>query len=82
MNPGFFQVYWDIVGEVVTAACLKCLNDRQIPGEINATSILLIPKKPNPERISDLRPISLCNVVYKIIAKVLTNRLKNCKKVY
>lgn len=37
---------------------------------------MLIPKKENASCLKDLRPIALCNVLYKIIAKVLTNRLK------
>ena len=76
MNTGIFQAYWDIVGEEVTRTCMKCLNDCQLPEGMNSTLIVLIPKKSRQERISDLRPISLCNVVYKIMAKVLANRLK------
>ena len=59
MNSGFFQAYWDIVGEEVTRACLKCLNECQFPDGKNATMIVLIPKKSRPERISDLRLITL-----------------------
>ena len=42
----------------------------------NHAFITLIPKLPNPEEVSHFRPISLCNVFYKIISKVLVNRLK------
>jgi len=44
--------------------------------EVNHTLITLIPKVPNPETTAHYRPISLCNVLYKILAKILVNRMR------
>lgn len=42
----------------------------------NHSYIGLIPKKPFPDEVSHFKPISLCNVIYKVISKVMVNRLK------
>ena len=76
MPPLFFQTYWSNVGMDVTHAVLSSLNLGSILKSINHTFITLIPKVNNPERVSDFRPISLYNVIYKIISKVIANRLK------
>ena len=55
---------------------MDCLNSCHIPQEFNFTYVTLIPNVKNPEKISEFRPISLCNVIYKLISKVLANRLK------
>ena len=76
MLPLFYQTYWTDIGMDVAHAVLSCLNSRSFLRSINHTFITLIPKVHNPERVSDFRPISLCNVIYKIIRKVIANRLK------
>lgn len=43
---------------------------------VNHSYITLIPKVPFPKEVSQFRPISLCNVIYKIISKIMINRLK------
>ena len=76
MNALFYQKFWHIVGNDVITAVLDFLNNGNMQSEINFTHIVLIPKVNSPERMSDYRPISLYNVIYKIISKVLANKLK------
>ncbi|XP_031127477.1 uncharacterized protein LOC116029567 [Ipomoea triloba] len=76
MNPGFYQHYWDVVGNDVSSFVLKCLDEGTIPDGLNNTNVVLIPKKSSLEKVADLRPIALYNVVYKIMAKMVANRMK------
>jgi hypothetical protein len=55
---------------------LQAVNSGVIPEGRNDTIVVLIPKVENTENISQYRPIGLCNVVYKVIMKLLANRLK------
>ncbi|XP_075660062.1 uncharacterized protein LOC142629896 [Castanea sativa] len=76
MDALFYQKFWHVVGETITMAVLYFLNSGNMVLDINHTNIVLIPKVKNPEKMSKFRSISLCNVIYKIISKVLANRLK------
>ena len=76
MPPIFFQSYWSVIGDDVSSAVLNCLNNCSLPAAINHTFITLIPKVKSPKKISEFRPISLCNVIYKLVSKVLANRLQ------
>lgn len=74
--PLFYKQYWDKVGMEVLEAVLTALNSGTILANLNHTFLNLIPKVQSSQRVTDFRPISLSNVLYKLIAKVLANRLK------
>ena len=76
MPPLFYQHFWSIMQHDVTLAILSWLNSGILPEPINHRLITLIPKIDNPKLVSNFRPISICNVLYKIYSKVLANRLK------
>lgn len=75
-GPGFYQAFWPIVGPTVTESCLSWISSGQFLVELNQTILVLIPKKNKPTSMKELRPIALCQVLYKILSKVLANRLK------
>ena len=75
--PAFFlHAYWDIMKEDVTRAVQAFFHSGSLFKPLNHSYIVLIPKKPFPDEVSHFRPISLCNVIYKVISKVMVNRLK------
>ena len=76
MSPGFYQKHWEVVGNDVCDGVRYLLSSENMLQKINYTHVTLIPKKSDPTLMSELRPVSLCNVIYKICSKVLTNRLK------
>ena len=76
MAAHFFQKHWIVTGPMITKEVHRFFREGVLPSEWNYTQLFLLPKKPNPTLMSDLRPISLCSVTYKIISKVLCSRLK------
>ena len=64
------------MGNDVIEAVLSCLTSGVIPLSINRTFITLIPKVKSPSKVSEFRPISLCNIIYKLVSKVIANKLK------
>ena len=64
------------MGDSVIAAVMDYLHLGFMVLDINNNNIVLIPKVKQPKKMSNFQPISLCNVIYKIISKVLANRLK------
>lgn len=75
-TPGFYQNCWHIVGRDVTKLVNNFFREGKLPNCLNDTILVLIPKKKSPVGMGDLRPITLCNVLNKIIGKVMANRLK------
>jgi hypothetical protein len=72
----FFQKHWLVVGDEVRQSVLDILNHESFDPGINSTFITLVPKKASASTVNDFCPISLSNVNYKLIAKVLANRFK------
>lgn len=72
----FYQSQWDIVGETLCQLIMGIFANHSKVGSINSTLITLIPKVDNVVRMRQFRPISLCNVTYKIVTKILAKRLR------
>jgi hypothetical protein len=72
----FFKRFWNMLGEELTDEVLNAINNSTILEGWNDTSIVMIPKVENPDKVTQFRPISLCNVVYKVISKILSSRLR------
>jgi hypothetical protein len=65
-----------LCGEEITKELLQALNSGAILEGWNDTTVVLIPKIDDPKLVTQFRPISLCNVIYKILSKLLASRLK------
>ena len=76
MPPPFYQHYWHLIGDDVAKAVIFCLQNGHLPPELNQTYLTLIPKVKNLEKVYEFRPITFCNVLYKLVSKVFANRLK------
>lgn len=76
MSAYFYQHFWESVGEDLTTMVKEFFRSGQLEEGINRTNICLIPKKINASSLANFRPISLCNVAFKIITKILAKRLK------
>ena len=72
----FFQSQWEVTGESLWIMVYSIFQNPQHVKGINQTFISLIPKVDNPESVKQFRLINLCNVAYKVVTKIVANRLK------
>ena len=75
-SASFFQANWTAVSPAIVAEIKEFFASGKMPNSINKTHIRLIPKTQNAMKVSEYRPIALCNVYYKIISKILSLRLR------
>ncbi|KAE8770008.1 retrotransposon protein [Hordeum vulgare] len=74
----FYQRNWSCMKEEIIKAVRQFFVTGHMPEGVNDTCIVLIPKVQHPSSLKDFWPISLCNVIYKIVSKCMVNRLRPC----
>lgn len=74
-NALFFKRAWATIGDDVFGAVEEFFVSGKLLKQVNHAFIALVPKVDNPSNINQFRPISCCNVMYKIISKIIANRI-------
>lgn len=72
----FYKEFWPIVEDTITCAVTFFFTNGCLPKDANGSLIILIQKSPNPISVNNFQPISLCNIVYKIISKLIVAKLR------
>lgn len=76
LTSGFYKAAWDIVGQEVVSSITQFFTSSYLPTVVNSTILTLVPKHSGASLITDYRPISCLNTVYKTISRLLVKRLK------
>jgi Reverse transcriptase (RNA-dependent DNA polymerase) len=76
LNARFLQTYWEQWQHVVVAEVHRFFHTGVMPAAVARSNMVLIPKVADPKKVTDFRPISVCKVIYKVISKILSIRLK------
>lgn len=75
-NALFFKKSWSIISSKICQAVKGFFYTWKLYRAVNCTAITIIPKVRNPSSIKEYRPIACCTVLYKLIAKILANRIQ------
>ena len=75
-TSNFFHYFWDLIKEEVFDIIEESRDKKGVLKAFNATFLALIPKEVGADSPDKFRAISLCNVIYKIISKVIANWIK------
>ncbi|XP_077246062.1 uncharacterized protein LOC143885910 [Tasmannia lanceolata] len=75
-NGQFFQSFWYLISKDTTKAISHFFRSGKLLPKVNATNVTLIPKTSDASSPEMFRPISLCNFLYKLITKILANKLR------
>lgn len=77
MNSYFYNIAWPYIKHDIIVAVQHFFDTLNMPNHVNCTSITLVPKVQNACEVKSFRPIYCCNVLHKIISKMLTSRMQN-----
>lgn len=72
----FYLAFYKLLGQDLLNVVEECRTIGKLYDAINSTFIALIPKSDSPSSFNDFHPISLCNCLYKIIAKIISSRIR------
>lgn len=75
-NGAFYRATWSTIANDLLAIVNNFLRSGRLLAQVNHTLLCLVPKMPIPASVDNYCPITLCNVLYRIISKILANRLK------
>lgn len=76
LHASFYQKGWDSLKFDLLQFVSKAFEDGYLPKETTDLLVVLIPKVSHPERLAQFRPISICTFLYKLVTKMVVNRLK------
>lgn len=77
MTVVFYKKYWAIVGQMVIQTVQDIFQTRQLPKSLNSIFIAFISKIAHASRVNQFRPISSCNVVFKVVTKLIVDRIRD-----